>query len=488
MSVFKWRGAGKPSPDAANVGAATSPVRRKRIALVGADGLQARSESWSVQCFPWTSHGEASGVADYDVAVVNLLEMGPQGGVVRHGLRPSIDGTRLLELLESISQLLISRGEVVVLGHPDVSALVASSGGTGHWTQLPGWTGLDLVWDSRSGDQVEIQRPHSEFAWANRFMPYLTGVSRYEYSLLDTKLNEGFHLRASAVPTVGAGGPLERRIDLVTRALATTRHGGAVASAHSLELATRPTKRRAEGWTVQGYAHVVLLPDIGVPPAQALARLLETAYGVHLPSASPNWLESLTAPGEGGIQARLDAIRGQISDLEAQARSIEEERRAARTVLDSLNSADDDLERAVWELLRRLGAVVTEPTEPNKEDGWISVQIDGNGHEGVLEIKGTQKPAFEEKGLRQLMEWVARGNKRGKKYKGLFIGNSAATQPPAERGDPFSPSFRASAREHGLAAVTVATLVDELRRVLDDGASPDTFWRALFATNGVYGG
>jgi len=178
-------------------------------------------------------------------------------------------------------------------------------------------------------------------------------------------------------------------------------------------------------------------------------------------------------------QVALDAAQAKVSAAEA-------EREQLRDVLAVLTARDEDLHQRVRDLLRRLGADVEDPVELNKEDGWVRVELVGRTLHGVLEIKSTRNKTFDESGLRQLLEWVGRSDRdRKRTHKGIFIGNSAYARPPAERGDPFSSSFRQSAEANGLVALTTSTLLREFGRVVDEGADPADFWRRLFDTRGV---
>ena len=61
--------------------------------------------------------------------------------------------------------------------------------------------------------------------------------------------------------------------------------------------------------------------------------------------------------------------------------------------------------------------------EKNKEDGWITVKVDGIVYEGVLEIKSTKSGQFGEDGRKQLLDWIDRGRTlRLKNYKGYSLG------------------------------------------------------------------
>ncbi|MGH7616008.1 MAG: hypothetical protein ACREPM_02145 [Gemmatimonadaceae bacterium] len=183
---------------------------------------------------------------------------------------------------------------------------------------------------------------------------------------------------------------------------------------------------------------------------------------------------------------QIEQLRSQMALLAAQVSSAEEERASNRRVLQVLSTGDTALEEGVRDLLRRLGAHVIDPTEGNKEDGWITVVLPDGSCSGVLEIKSTQRPTFDESGLKQLAQWKERGRAAGNAYKGIFIGNSAYGSPPEERPNPFGDGFRKTASAADVVALTTATLLEEFRRVTDERMEALVFWRALFNTRGVY--
>jgi hypothetical protein len=465
-------------------------VPRKRIAVLGLADMNASSDAWSVHSFPWSYKGETTVVADYDVAVVSLLDTSPQESIIRRGLPADIDGDVVFGLLRAAGQLLVAGGVVVVLGHPDFHV---KSHGTHHeppfgrnWSSMPYWTGMAIEWDERAGDQVELQVHEGDDNYGARFLPYLQLLERYECSLIDVKPSEHFLPSAGLPPTIGTVGPVERKLDLKWRPLARTRRGGAVASEHHLRVFYRPIKQRNAGWTAREGGTVVLLPGCGMPAREAVAFLLREVYGVHVALPAPPWLASLPAPGEAPLVTQLAAAQAELDAAAAKLATLKAQRAEVRDVLGALAIGDDELEHRVRELLVRLGADVKPPIEPNKEDGWIHVKVGRKALDGVLEIKSTRKDTFDETGPRQLREWVSRTQRaRGGTYKGIFIGNSAYARAPSERPDPFSSSFRRSCEDEGFVAVTVATLLRELRRVVE-GADPAEFWEKFFQARGVF--
>jgi hypothetical protein len=162
----------------------------------------------------------------------------------------------------------------------------------------------------------------------------------------------------------------------------------------------------------------------------------------------------------------------------------------ARVCLKLLYEREYALEPVVRDILRQLGATVEEPAEKNKEDGWITIQVAGTTHEGVLEIKSATSDQFREDGRRQVSEWIERGREiRGKNYKRIFIGNSAVAKPLnslGDRPDAFSDSWKKAAKLSGICAMKseelflIYTLHKRGKVHLDD------FWTKLFTTNGIF--
>jgi hypothetical protein len=486
VSIFPWKKRAPGAPASSSDQPASS-APRKRIAVLGLADMTASSAAWSVHSFPWSYKGETTVIADYDVAIVNLLETGPQETFIPRGLPTEIDGDVVLGLLRAAGQILLAGGEIVVLGHPEVSVKPQSRGPfAGHWSSLPEWTGMLLQWEERAGDQVELLVREGDKNSGARFLPYLRLLERYEYSLIDARPSEHFLRTAGLTPTIENIGEVERTLRLGTRQLARTRRGLAVASEHDLRVLYRPIRRPGEGWTAREGGTVVLLPGCGMPAREAVAFLLREVYGVNVAVPAPPWLASLPAPGEAWLVPQLAAAQAELDAAAAKLATLEAQRAEVRDVLGTLAIGDDELEDRVRELLARLGADVEPPIEPNKEDGWIHVKVGGKALDGVLEIKSTRKDTFDETGPRQLREWVPRTQRaRGGTYKGIFIGNSAYARAPSERSDPFSSSFRKSCEDEGFVAVTVATLLRELGRVVDDGADPAEFWEKFFQARGV---
>jgi hypothetical protein len=176
----------------------------------------------------------------------------------------------------------------------------------------------------------------------------------------------------------------------------------------------------------------------------------------------------------------MDLLRQNMADLA-------EERRSARLVTELLHASGKPLERAVHAALDELGAEVEEPTDPSKEDGWITVRVGARTFQGVLEIKSTENEHFGAKGMRQLGEWVQRGVKnRGIPYKPIFIGTSLIREPLERRPNPFVDDVVKTAVQFDAALVRGEDLFEAVMAHRRGTLDRDAFWTAMFDVVGPY--
>lgn len=447
-----------------------------RVAVIGLEGVDVRLGNSSLAYFPWDTTENESSVGDCDAAIVNLLGFMPQDGI-RRGLPKTVDGNHALELLRGVTRLILGGGEVIVLGHPDVHVWARSDFGFA-WTTLPYWTGLQLTWETEPGNRVTINGEYPAYT------KYLERIDRFTEAVLSAEVAEDFTREVQLRPRTGP--PIEIAAWVESAPLAKTRLGSMVASIHQIVQKTRQPKS-GRGWIIDRNARVVLLPDVGLPPTEAVSLLLRDAFGLMLPSPNAEWLGALVAPGESDILAELGAVRTKIAALESHVATLEMRRADIRRPLAALAQGEGDLEKSVHEILRRLGAEIHSSDENNKEDGRVRIEMSDCTLLGILEIKSTQRITFDERGLKQLIQWRELAKKRhGVELKGIFVGNSSYHLAPHERPDPFGVGFRRTAAEHDLAVITASTLLNRLQAIEDRTTGREEFWKKLFATRGVF--
>jgi hypothetical protein len=138
-------------------------------------------------------------------------------------------------------------------------------------------------------------------------------------------------------------------------------------------------------------------------------------------------------------------------------------------------------------MLRELGGVIEEPATPNHVDGYLTVSIDGVDYKAVLEIKGTRRQTFDMDGFRQVLQWqIDASIDRDDDYRPVFIGNSDANNRLDARPDPFGDEWKRQTKRAGVTALTTTTLYKAYCALKDRKLNWAKFWKAFFATDGIF--
>lgn len=235
------------------------------------------------------------------------------------------------------------------------------------------------------------------------------------------------------------------------------------------------------------YGRIYFLPEISLDEDETLLIGLRDFCDAASDLPEPEWVSGFNVPGQRPIDDRIAQIKAKLVEQQAALEKATTERAKARTCLKLLYEREYALEPVVRDILRQLGATVEEPTEKNKEDGWVTIQVAGRTYEGVLEIKSAKTDQFKEDGRRQVLEWIERGRTlRSKNYKGIFIGNSAVTKPLDDRPDAFSDSWKKAAKLGQICAMKSEDLYLIYLLHKQGKAHLDDFWTKLFTTDGIF--
>ncbi len=239
-------------------------------------------------------------------------------------------------------------------------------------------------------------------------------------------------------------------------------------------------------YSIKASGKFIFLPPISGSTDDALKIVLRDLCGLNICSEEPGWIQPLSAPRQPPIDEQIILVSQEIDSLQTKLTDLRAERTQSRQYLKLLYEREFLLEPLVWKILAVLGAQVEEPTENNKEDGWITVSISGIVLEGVLEIKSTKKDHFTEDGRKQVIDWIQRGiSQRQKKYKGLFIGNSAVDKPYDQRPHPFPDSWIKAAELSEICAFTTTQLYQAYQKDCMGQLDRDLFWKTIFECNGI---
>ena len=339
------------------------------------------------------------------------------------------------------------------------------------------WTGIKFAWDSEPGDTVQFSDDYAH----RSFERYVSKLKRWNYSLAKCQIDFDVLPQAFNVEFL-KGKNLE--IGLLKDFLCVNRYRHALAFSLHLQYVKQEQYRDPEVLVTHG--PLILLPAISLNADETRQLILSDVCGVQASVPEPEWINQFVAPGQSKIDEEMKKIEAELQSVQKRLQDAKSRRSKARECLKLLYEREFALEPAARDILRGLGAHVEDPSEPNKEDGWIVVRIGDKTYEGVLEIKSTRGDQFGEDGRKQLLDWIDRGRTlRGKKYKGIFIGSSAVDKPLKERPRAFSDSWTKAAALSGICALKTEDLylihLLNAKGVID----LDRFWEQVFNTNGV---
>jgi hypothetical protein len=439
--------------------------------MLGCKGYQRNADDIMVDCFSWNEVTKIKNIRDYDILIINLLSLS--------STKPKLDGDVIFEYLNIASTLEIIRnnGEIIIIGDPRFEIEVTDQKNKDKKVTKPflRWTGIDFFWDNSPGDTKTFTDDYRHTCFEN----YISHLKDWKYSLHGLRIDKdrmvGFYNKEFFFEK-------GYKLDIKKDDFCYNRYKNAVA--FSLQIGIF-TERQDEELLLYGPIH--FLPKIDKNEDETIQIVLQDLCGIEVELPEPEWLKGYNAPGQEKIDKKIEQVTLDISNNSQDLKRAKDEREKIRTCLKLLYEREYALEPAVRNILRALGAHVEDPSEQGKEDGWIVVSLNGKNYEGVLEIKSTRSDQFTEDGRKQILDWIDRGIRmREKKYKGIFIGNSAVDKPVNERPWAFSDSWQKSAKLSEICAVKTEDLYVVYLLKQEGKLDIDKFWKTLFETNGIF--
>jgi hypothetical protein len=367
------------------------------------------------------------------------------------------------------SDILLHEGKIIILGDPRFDIPKQK----GETKPFLGWTGAKFAWDSQPGDTIK-SNGHSEFEDYEKYL------RRWNYSLAKCALNETVFAERWDFDYIRRKG-WSAWTNIRTACFNRYEHALAFSIWHRIG---------SEHSAHISYGPIYFLPEISLDADEALQIALRDFCNAASELPEPEWVSGFNVPGQKPIDEKIAQIRAVLAEQQTALEKTIVERIEARTCLKLLYEREFALEPVVRNILRQLGAKVEEPTEKNKEDGWITIQVAETTYEGVLEIKSTKNDQFGEDGRKQLLDWIDRGRTlRNKNYKGIFVGNSAVTKPLktlSDRPNAFSDSWKKAAALSQICAMKSEELYLIYLLHKQGKLNLDDFWAKLFTTNGIF--
>lgn len=452
--------------------------RQKKIALIGAAGYGYGSSEVRVECFRWDRLKKVSNLADYDVVILNLLSLNDPRRLDVGAFRKMLDVRIAQQVLRK------SDSGIFVLGDPRFR-VECHSNGAKHEEPFLTWTGIGFSWDGRPGDTVELTYEASR----GPFKTFADKLSQWNYSLVECRPDEDEYAKVWNVAFLQERG---EQPEVVVNKICKNSYGNALifSVAHAVEHRSSDsfTARYGAKETVSLSNPILFLPENDFSEEEVLEFVLRDLCGVDVSAPEPEWVSEYIAPGQEEVDREIAKLEAHIEKLIADRNSKVEKRDKVRKPLKLLYETGAALEEAVRSVLVELGAEVEMPEgDRTKEDGWVTVRLDDEIFEGVLEIKGVKSKHFSLEGLRQLTDWIERGRTyRRKTYTGIFVGNSFRENPPRYRIWPFNNNWVEQAEMRGYAAIRTEDLYTLYLLDRTGRLDRDKFWRSLFSTKGPF--
>ncbi len=441
--------------------------RKRKVLLVGAEGYSRKSKDIHLKCVKWETIEQLSNIRDYDVVIINLLELDPDK-------RAKVSWDKFPDILSfnHARDILQNRGGFIILGDPRFRIKIKSEDQEKDVPFLY-WTGIRFAWDADSGDTITFIDDYDHRSYEE----YVKHFEKWSYSLrrceLDSDTVEKYFDTArlqqeKIVPK------------LFKHSICWNRYKNDLLFSVRFQLVKY-------GEPINSFGPIIFLPEISKSPDETILIVLRDLCGVESELPEPEWIQEYTPPGQKKIDVEIEKLRDAIKLQFEELKKLNQKRSLIRQCLKLLYEREFALEPVVRNILRRLGAHVQDPTEKNKEDGWVTISIDDAVLEGVLEIKSTKSEQFGEDGRKQLLDWIDRGRTtREKQYKGIFIGNSSVEKPLKERTWAFSDSWKKSAKLSGICAIKTEDLYVIYLLHAQKKLDTKKFWKDLFSTKGVF--
>jgi hypothetical protein len=437
----------------------------RKLLLIGASGYGRTKDGLRLNCVGWDELAQIPNVRDYDVLVLNLLSIATEEA------KKKVDWDKFNELLDfpAATDILTHKGRIVVLGDPRFEITLKDK----RTKRFLEWTGAGFAWDNQPGDTVKVN-DYGEF---EHYAKYL---HKWNYSLCRCGQNG---------PVFAEKWDPERlRVEGLS---ASVKVHTACANRYGHALAFCVSHRIGNDYRVEiPYGPIYFLPEISLDEDETLLIVLRDFCDAASELPEPEWVSGFSVPGQKVIDDKIAQITNTLLEQQAALEAANAERVKVRACLKLLYEREYALEPVVRDILRQLGATVEEPVEKNKEDGWVTVQIQGKTYEGVLEIKSAKSDQFSEDGRRQVLDWIERGRTmRDKNYKGIFIGNSAVTKPLkalSDRPDAFSDGWKKAAKLSQICAMKSEELFLIYLLHKQGKVNLDDFWTKLFTTDGIF--
>ena len=458
--------------------------RQRKIILIGAKGYQRSKDGIKIDCFEWKNINKIRNIKDYDTVILNLLKLKMKKD------RENVSWEDFLSVLnfESARDILYHDGSIIVIGDPRFTIIDRTKERKskqiheGDIVYFLDWSLINFYWDNKPGNTKIFNNDY----YHKKFKEYIKHLEKWNYSLNTAELNRN-ELETYVNIENLTQKDIDISIDIDNFCCNRYENPLAFSVGHQYLKIVKRYGYRTKKEIIKNFGPIIFLPEISLNEDETLMVVLSDICDVETELPEPEWLKNYNAPGQIKIDGKIEDINSKMDKLLDKVEIAKLERKNIRKCLKLLYEREYALEPATRDILRELGAQVEDPTETNKEDGWISVKFADKIYEGVLEIKSTKSAQFGEEGRKQLLDWIDRGRQlKGKNYKGIFIGNSSVSLLPDERPYAFSDSWKKNAKLSKICAIKTVDLYAVYVLNFQKKINVKFFWEELFNTDGIF--
>jgi hypothetical protein len=228
---------------------------------------------------------------------------------------------------------------------------------------------------------------------------------------------------------------------------------------------------------------LTLLPPLGVRSDEEINAVLDDFLNIELEVPPPQWAREVFLPGQSEIQERIASNNTTRLTIERAIVTAENELAALQRWKRLLYDDGFGLEAIVREAFELLGASIAK-TSQEKDDYRVRVAA---YPEGVMEVKGTKKPEFSRKDLRQLSDWMDQATEDEKIVpKGMFVGNAGREGEPKSRGRLFDANNEALAKREKIVVLRSVDLYGFVILRICGQLEVNAFWKEIFECDGSF--
>jgi len=192
-------------------------------------------------------------------------------------------------------------------------------------------------------------------------------------------------------------------------------------------------------------------------------------YGIETPP--PPWIKKYSLPNENKNVAKIEQLYKKISGLQKEKQKLEEEQTNIKKFKQLLyEKGKRTLEPLVREAFKLIGFNVLGPDKYEEE---YDLYIKEKDLMIIGEIEGTDNSLIDVDKYRQLLDYVEMELEKGRKCKGILIGNAYRIKDPVERESQFSAHAIKRCEHQGFCRITTYQLFEIVKKKFSDIDVPD---------------